>query len=73
MVTRTRASRLGTIGIGAVLVVGGIVGLLVVGVGRESAVAMLRTGFLAVVYVAVPVVLVVGLLGVYFKFNAWRQ
>jgi apolipoprotein N-acyltransferase len=72
MATRTPVGRLGAAGLGVVLLAG-LIGLLVVWLGVEATVDVLQMGVLSVAYVAVPIVLLAALLGVYFKLNAWRQ
>lgn len=73
MATRTPVGRLGAAGLGAGLLGAALVGLLVVWLGVEATVDLVRTGLLTVAYIALPVVILAGLLAVYFKFNAWRQ
>jgi hypothetical protein len=73
MATQTSAGGLRTVGLGAVLIGAGLIGLLMVGIGPEATVGLIRTVLLTVAYVTVPIVVLAALLGLYFKFNAWRQ
>jgi len=67
--TTTRRSR--PYSIGLVLLAALAMGLLLVGIGVQGTVHLLQRGLLAVLYLLVPVVVLAGLILVYFRVAAW--